>query len=38
MLFHRNTKKVIRIASIVIGVLVIISMVVLYTPIINGVG
>lgn len=32
MLFHKNTKKAIRIASIVIGVLVIVSMVLLYFP------
>lgn len=38
MLFHRNTKKVIRVLSIIIGVLIIISMAVLYTPILNGIG
>ena len=32
MLFHRNTKKVIRIVFSVIGVLVVISMVLLYMP------
>lgn len=32
MLFHKNTKKAIRVVSIVIGALVIVSMILLYFP------
>ena len=32
MLFHQNTKKALRVALIVVGVLIIISMVMVYFP------
>jgi hypothetical protein len=32
MLFHQNTKKVLKVAMIVVGILVIVSMVVMYLP------
>lgn len=32
MLFHQNTKKALRVAMIVIGILIIMSMVLAYIP------
>lgn len=32
MLFHQNTQKGLRIAMIVVGILIIISMIILYLP------
>jgi hypothetical protein len=33
MLFHKKTKKAVNILSVIIGILVIVSMILLYTPI-----
>jgi len=35
MLFHKKTQKVIKYLSVVLGILIIISMIMLYAPILN---
>jgi hypothetical protein len=38
MLFHKKTKKALKYVSIVIGIFIIISMIMLYAPILPGAG
>jgi len=33
MLFHKRTKKVVNVLAVILGVLIILSMIMLYTPI-----